>query len=85
MSAPPVKEGKFSVYFDKLDSIFVSSIRPRCFICNDYFNSNEVAVTIRGPQQTIRVSKDCFKELVNGVYLFEENSNSMKVFNTTVN
>lgn len=81
---PQIKEGNYSIYLDKLDSIFISTIHPTCFLCNEPFEVNETVINIRGTF-SIRLDEDCFENLHSGMEIFGANIQEMNVFSTGIN
>lgn len=86
MSEPPVKDGNFSIYLEKLESNLVSSIHPKCYLCEEAFEVNAIAIAIRSiGGNTLRLEKECFNDLMLGILMFDESISNMKVFSTQLN
>lgn len=80
LPAPPIE----GVYFEKLNSILINTISPKCFSCGRLFVADEVCVSLKGNGGIIRLEKKCFDSLMVGLYLFNEHTEKMKTFSLEI-
>lgn len=69
----------FTVYFEKLDSILINAIHPKCFLCGAFMVvSDEKCVAFRGAQ-TMRLDMKCYDQFCVGISLFNQNMKEMLI------
>jgi hypothetical protein len=85
LPAPPqVKQGHFSIYMERLDSILISTLAPRCYMCNRLFEPNDTVVVMDIQNLIHRFHVDCYNQLAVGMSLFHREFDNMKVFSTEI-
>lgn len=90
MQFPVEKDDTFDLDLERLDSILIQSIFPKCFLCDQYFLINEICVRLKVPDQlTLRFHRNntdqggesCWGYFVEGIALFVEHEAKLKIKN----
>jgi hypothetical protein len=81
---PQIEAGRLKIYYERLDSILINTVHPRCFLCGEFLLvSDGKALVIKG-SDTIRLSPECFASLISGLGIFIQTENSMGVFTNEI-
>lgn len=76
------EEDTFTVSLEKLDTVLINTIAPKCFACKDSFTvEDKVCVRVAVARQPPLRFHDgyCMQHFTYGCYLFLENREKMKM------
>lgn len=77
MQAPPEQEGHFSIYFEKLDSLLVNTLSPKCFLCGELLDTSDLKCVVVRSLEVLRFDTECWDQFIVGLFMFNQNMESM--------
>lgn len=82
---PPIEDGYFNIYVERIDSLLLSlAVPPTCYMCENLFVQGDKSRTIRIRGAPHRFCPGCYDMLIVGLSIFNKNHETREAIDSGI-